>query len=131
MAKREDMKVVLRRLIEPDGKTLNLMDIAQDLTDEHDMIQPGLDDWAELTVPRMAETLERMFSLKDISYLLHIHGGKHLIIGAIMAICAIEDSIQGQLDEVDEDDELSDEELEELIADGVGGFGYGSGTKGD
>lgn len=126
-----DMKVVLRRLIEPDGKSMNLMDIAQDLSEEYDMIQPGLDDWAAINVPRMAETLERMFSLRDISYLLHMHGGKHLMIGAVVAIAAIEDSIQRQIDELDDADELTDEELEELISDGVGGFGHGGGTQGD
>lgn len=134
MAKKN--KVVMRRLRGNDGmrRGVNLADIAYDLAEEYEVLQPTLDRWDKIDGLRMAEKLEQVFTIADLNYLSRSHLGKGVLLGAIMALCAIEDSIQGQLDErfpEDDDEEPSDDELEMIVGMGVLGFGYGEGGDGE
>lgn len=128
-------KVVMRRLRGNEGvrKGVNLADIAYDLADEYEILQPTLDRWDQIDGIRMADKLEQLFTIADLNYLSRSHLGKGVLLGAIMAMCAIEDSIQEQMDDrfPDEEEEPTDEELEEIIRSGVLDFGFGEGGDDD
>lgn len=130
-------KVTMRRLRNNDGmrKGVNLMDIASELAEEYEVIQPTLDSWEPISPERMAEKLEQIFTVADLGYLSFSHSGKGIMIGAVIAMCAIEDSIQDQMEARfpggDIDDDPTDDELEEVVANGVFNFGFGEGNAGD
>lgn len=132
--KDNDKRLVMQRIVsgEQDSiRELNLHDIADDLLGIYEEIQPALDDWGRLTVERVGETLLRMFSAQDIGFLLHMHNGKGIMLGAVIAMCAVEDAIQPSIDEADDD--LDEDSLSEIVADGVLGFDKGGsgGTRGN
>lgn len=134
MAKKN--KVVMRRLRSNEAmrRGINLAEIAYDLAEEYEVLQPTLDSWEKIDGLRMAEKLEQIFTVADLGYLSRSHLGKGVLLGAIMALCAVEDSIQGQLDErfpEDDDEEPTDDELEMIVGLGVLGFGYGEGGDGE
>ena len=118
-------KLVMQRIVPGEREspvTINLGDLSMDLLELHQEMQPAMDEWGTLTQARISETILRMFSVGDIGFLLHLHGGKGVLLGAVMAMCAVEDTIQPEIDVLDQDT-VSEEELEELVSEGVLGFG--------
>lgn len=121
----------IRRLTEEyePSRYLNVADLADNLYEYYMEVQPYMDGWVNVDQNRFAEKIPHIFTAADIDYLLRLDFGKGLIIGAVMALCAAEDSVQEQIDErmseLDMDaEELTDEELEGFVIEGItGGFG--------
>lgn len=125
-------RAVMRRLVNTFElkQNLNLADIAEDLYNYYIEAVPHMDGWQVIDQNRFTEKIAQIFTTEDIDFLMFMHVGKGIIIGAVMALCAVEDSIQGQLDErFGEDDEPTEEELEELV--GLNVFGAGWGAEGN
>lgn len=121
-------RAVMRRLVNTFElkQNLNLADIAEDLYNYYIEAVPHMDGWTVIDQNRFTEKIAQIFTTEDIDFLMFLHVGKGIIIGAVIALCAVEDSIQGQLDErFGEDDEPTEEELEELVGMNVFGAGYG------
>lgn len=120
--------VNLRRLM-PDeyasSRQLNITEISYDLMEEYMDFAPGLDQWGDLDPHRIAEVLVRMFTPEEIGYLIHFPTGRGTLLGAVMSVVAIENSILSQLDDrfpEDGDEDPEDGDLEDIVAQNV--FGY-------
>jgi hypothetical protein len=120
-----EAKALIRRITEEfePNKYLNLAELADDLYEYYMELQPALDAWAQIDQNRFRDKIPQIFTGEDIDYLLRFDTGKGVVIGAVMALCAAEDSIQDQID-ARGDDELSEADLELMVIDGVGG-GFG------
>lgn len=121
-------RAVMRRLVNNFElkQNLNLADIADDLYNYYIEAVPHMDGWQVIDQNRFTEKIAQIFTTEDIDFLMFMHVGKGIIIGSVMALCAVEDSIQGQLDDrFSEDDEPTEEELEELVGMNVFGAGFG------
>lgn len=120
--------VSLRRLMSDEyssSRQLNITEIAFDLMEEYTDFSPGLDQWGELDAIRISEVLVRMFTPEEIGYLIHFPTGRGTLIGAVMSVVAIENSILAQLDErfpEEGDEDPEDGDLEDIVAQNV--FGY-------
>ena len=131
------MKTVFRTrgAMNDNESALNLSEVASDLVQEANLYAMATEDLPDLTTAEFASQLSKMLSSDTIKFFMEGGDyGRGFLSGLAIGIFMLESEVDRQLaqrqDEIGEDEEISDEDIEEIIYGGLKNGVKGGGNDG-